>query len=1324
MTPQAESSSTSNTSRSTRNPPVSEVSESSTRKEGNRSQQRVSQLLQNWGSRNKRSGGKPSEQNNDYTAESSEKQPLASMSSPVEELIGLGRKTSPEEQDVRNENTTLFQEQPPGHSISSPANTKKPNYDASAVEALRSGQGSKYSSSFSDAECQQESNAAAERKEDSSGLPPREDTAGSSPDTRWSLKKAKAKPPTTLSSEPKRNLRSARSESLAYLIDNRPVSQGVENWKGKMNTRISEPRERNSVTEQRSGRSPLGSTKSLPIASAGSSKGEKTKEKESMTTNNPHGSFINDTLKKKLAKALDKIAELSKAHDADRAQWQVSSVELVRVKKEHKAGLLEGYRQRMKIEGYETALTQKDSQLGSLKAGLIAKPVGEATSPGESTTGKSLSVAGEMEELQSTIVAKLTVENRRLLKERDTYQTQSRVQEKEAKEAMDDLESFLRTEVAEYKSMLDVAANRLEVAEKRVGTMEKSERMNNREAAKAFAEELAKSNEFQKREIDRLAMENHQLLEERDSLETQSRLMHKEEVDAFEKRQMETDSEVTLIRKEAAEYKALFQTSQGDRGISKSRISVLEKEFQNISQALNSSANDEALSSELTKEELNEPIEFTKQGEDPLIVEKRLLLDERESLLTRSRLQKEETEILEKCLKEMESKESSARNEVGEYKALLKTTQHEHEVSRSMLESMEKKLQRSDGEVTGSREAGEELKEMNEIQTQENHRLTMESRRLLKERESMQIQLRERIEEVGAQENRLNEMESKEYLLRKEIEDCRTIIEAAQHDYLESKKLSEELTKKNELRKNNIDRLAMESRQLLEERELIQTQLRERIEEIETLHNTQKEAASQESLDRHEVEEYRSSLEIAKDDNENFMKRIEEMEKKMEKITHDFECANSEAEGLKEDIEEQRKTNELQKEENDQLRNGLESQSGLLQSQSELIALLRAEAEVWDEERKTLKGALKQQNGKFETLSKELSQIGQDSKAIETSLRVELESSKAEQTAILKDKALEETQAVELLRNELEKAQTSNEEAQNTMAQFAEECESLRAKEQEQLEKITSLESQIKDATSSDTAHNNTPPEGLEMARCELAEKEVEISRDRIELLEHSLKAQQEGASVYMESIEFLEGKICQLEDTKIGVTSADAQEAVLEERSEPSCSVDEELQMSGKQTPEDHDHEMQQDETVEANKNAKESNSSTMAGGPSAADGIHLNQADYIKSIVARQKVSGVPNNKRGWAPRLSDVFSRAPGMNGDSIHDPARMDTLETRNIKLQSDLVKLQALYKSESYNTRKKLKELEEENLAILDKYAALVEKSGDNREDAGEESENT
>ena len=147
---------------------------------------------------------------------------------------------------------------------------------------------------------------------------------------------------------------------------------------------------------------------------------------------------------------------------------------------------------------------------------------------------------------------------------------------------------------------------------------------------------------------------------------------------------------------------------------------------------------------------------------------------------------------------------------------------------------------------------------------------------------------------------------------------------------------------------------------------------------------------------------------------------------------------------------------------------------------------------------------------------------------------------------------------------------------------------------------------------------------------------------------------------------------------------------------------------MSGKQTQEDHDHETQQGETVEANNVAKESNSSTVVGGPHLADGTLLNQADHIKSIVARQKGSGVPNSKRGWAPRLSDVFSRAPGMNGDSIHDPARMDTLEARNVKLQSDLVKLQALYKDESYNTRKKLKELEEENLAILNKYAALAE----------------
>jgi hypothetical protein len=196
--------------------------------------------------------------------------------------------------------------------------------------------------------------------------------------------------------------------------------------------------------------------------------------------------------------------------------------------------------------------------------------------------------------------------------------------------------------------------------------------------------------------------------------------------------------------------------------------------------------------------------------------------------------------------------------------------------------------------------------------------------------------------------------------------------------------------------------------------------------------------------------------------------------------------------------------------------------------------------------------------------------------------------------------------------------------------------------------------------------------------------------------VEHSLKAQQEWASIYQKSIEFLEEKIIQLEDTQEAAP-------VLNERSEPSCWVDEELQMLfGKQTLEDHGHETQQDNTVEANKYAMESNSSTVIGGPRAADGIHLNQADYIKSIVTRQKGAGAPNI-RGWAPRLSGVFSRVPGMNGSSVHDPARTDsTLEAQNVKLQSDLVKLQAFYKDESYNNRKKLKELEEENLAILKK----------------------
>ena len=320
----------------------------------------------------------------------------------------------------------------------------------------------------------------------------------------------------------------------------------------------------------------------------------------------------------------------------------------------------------------------------------------------------------------------------------------------------------------------------------------------------------------------------------------------------------------------------------------------------------------------------------------------------------------------------------------------------------------------------------------------------------------------------------------------------------------------------------------------------------------------------------------------------------------------------------------------------------------------------------------------------------------------------------------MKDKALEGTKGVVLLKGELEKAQISIEEAKKTMAQLAGECESLRAKEQEQLEKITSLENQIKDAMSSEPADDDLSELLVdERARCELAEKAVETFRARIEQLEHSLKAQQEWASIYQKSIEFLEEKIRQLDATEIGVTGDDAQEAVLDERLRPSCSVDEELQMSGKQTLEEHDHETQQDETVEANKHAKESNSLTVVGGPRLADVTLLNQADHIKSIVARQKGSGVPNNKRGWAPRFSGVFSRAPGMNGDSAHDPARMDTLEAQNVKLQSDLVKLQAIYKDESYNTRKKLKELEAENLAILKKYAALAEKSGDSRKDSGE-----
>jgi hypothetical protein len=493
----------------------------------------------------------------------------------------------------------------------------------------------------------------------------------------------------------------------------------------------------------------------------------------------------------------------------------------------------------------------------------------------------------------------------------------------------------------------------------------------------------------------------------------------------------------------------------------------------------------------------------------------------------------------------------------------------------------------------------------------------------------------------------------------------------------------------------------LESRQLLEERELIQTQLRERIEEIETLHNSQKEVGSQESLDRQQVEEYKSLLEMAKDDNEEFSIRIEEMENDLEKIAHDLECANSEAEGSKLDFEELSKTNELEKEENDRLRGVLESQSGRLQNQSEqlsssevLIALLTVEAEVWDEERKMLKEALKEQDGIVETLSKELSQMrqdSQDSQAMETYLRVELESSKAENAAVLDVKALEETEDVELLKNELEKAQISIEEAQEIMAQLAEECESLRAKEQEQLEKITSLENQIKDATSSETADDDLSELQVEeRARRELAEKEVETSRDRIEKLKHSLKAQQELATIYKMSIEILEEKIYNHDGTKIGVTGDDAQAADLEARSEPSCSVDEELQISGKHTLQDHDHET---ETEDSNKNAKERNSYTVVGGPCAAEGTHLNQADYIKSVVARQKGSGVLNNKRGWAPRLSDVFSRGPGMNGDSIHNPSRTDALEAQNTKLQSDLVKLQALYKDDLYNARKKLKEPE-------------------------------
>ena len=59
-------------------------------------------------------------------------------------------------------------------------------------------------------------------------------------------------------------------------------------------------------------------------------------------------------------------------------------------------------------------------------------------------------------------------------------------------------------------------------------------------------------------------------------------------------------------------------------------------------------------------------------------------------------------------------------------------------------------------------------------------------------------------------------MEWKESLLRKDIEDYRTMIEAAQDDRLESKKVIKEKTKKNELQKEDIHRLTMESRQLLE----------------------------------------------------------------------------------------------------------------------------------------------------------------------------------------------------------------------------------------------------------------------------------------------------------------------------------------------------------------------------------------------------------------------------------------------------------------------------------------------------------------------------
>jgi hypothetical protein len=1008
--------------------------------------------------------------------------------------------------------------------------------DASAVEPLKPEQESKRSL-FS------ATTAAAEASSVLVVVPPRVDTTGTRPDTKSSSLATKAKPP--------------RSDSMAYLFANRPVSQGVENWKGKLSRQVNEPRES------------VGSAKkSLPVAagSAKFSKGEETdetkseqpnnkenvvkskspersisrqlssgvshfspgaekgkqklrsrrmrisgdenrsprlsstnwmmssnrsevstisqvsvlpKEDENVTVNiSSHESSSNDTLQKMLAKALEKIAEMSKAQDADRARWQVSSVELVRVKKEHEAGLLEGHRQRMKIEDYETVFMQKDFQLGSLGARRVAnKPENKTPSPG------NLLSAGEMmEELQST-VAKMTVENHRLLKERDTYQTQSRLQKEEI-ETMDDLESFLRREVEEYKNMLDAAEKGREIAEKRViETTGKREELS------------AKPNEFQKREIDRLTMENRQLLEERESLETPSRLMHKEEVDAFEKHQMETDSKVTLLHKEAAYYKALFQTSQDDRGVSKSRISELEKELQNISKL---AADEEQLRN---------------QEEDHLLTtENRRLLDERESLLTQGRLHEEETESLEKCLKEMESNESSLRKELDEYKVLLETAQHEHKVSRKRLDSMEEELQRStDEQVAGSKEAVEELKEINEIQTQKNNRLAMENRQLLKEHESMQIQLRERIEEIETQENSLNELES-------------------------------------------------------------------------------------------------------------------------------------------------------------------------------------------------TKEALKQQEGNVEALSKELSQIRQDSQANETSLRVELESSKAEHT-VLKDTALEETKGVELLKHKLEEAQTSIEEAHKTMAQLAEECELLRAKEQEQLEKITSLENQSKEnATSSGTTDGVDLSELLigERARCELAEKKVETYKDRIEQLEHSLKAQQGWASTYEKSIEFLEDRILQLGDTKIG--------GVLKERSaaEPSFSVDEELQtMSGKQTLEDYDHETQQEH------NAKESNSST--GGPRAADGIHLNQADYIKSIVARQKSAGAPNNKRGWAhhPRLSNVFSRVPGVNGDSTHDSAAvMDTttLEAQNVKLQSDLVKMQALHKDESYNNRKKLKELEEENLDILKKYSALAEVS--------------